>query len=126
MEKMEREIDEIKKELCSLRLWTLIGIAVNVVLFMLKTFLPIGGTGMASSVHGNNVQIGAGISPENPQRDYLRTDEVAEREGVAPRTVLEWVYDGRISPPPIKTDRAWQFAADYRILPQTAAAVAGE
>jgi hypothetical protein len=93
---------------------------------MLKTFLPIGGTGMASSVHGNNVQIGAGISPENPQRDYLRTDEVAEREGVEPRTVLEWVYDGRISPPPIKTDRAWQFAADYRILPQTAAAVAGE
>ncbi len=70
-----------------------------------------------------DIRIGE-ASAVNPQRDFLRADEVGEREGVSTRTVISWIETGRIDPPPIKSQRAWQIAADYRILPQTAAELA--
>jgi hypothetical protein len=67
----------------------------------------------------NSVQIG-NASKEKPQREFLNSDEVGEREGVSSRTVTSWIEQGRIYPQPTRQGRAWTIAADYRLLPITA------
>jgi hypothetical protein len=67
----------------------------------------------------NSVQIG-NANEKKPQREFLNSDEVGEREGVSSRTVTSWIEQGRIYPQPTRQGRAWTIAADYRILPQTA------
>lgn len=67
----------------------------------------------------NSVQIG-NASKEKPQREFLNSDEVGEREGVSSRTVTSWIEQGRIHPQPTRQGRAWTIAADYRLLPITA------
>ncbi len=54
-------------------------------------------------------------------RSYLTTADVALREGIAERTVVEYINQGRISPAPEKTGKSWSIAAQYRILPPNAA-----
>jgi hypothetical protein len=68
---------------------------------------------------GNNVTIGA--TGPTPRREYFTVNEVAEKEGIAERTVLTWIAAGRLQPAPVKGDRSWIIPADYRIQPQTAA-----
>ena len=116
MMEMEKEIAQIKQEVRSLRLWIWVGIGTNVILFIFKMWMPHAPQA-PTSVHGNSVQIGTGPTVA-PQRDYLTTEEVAAREGVAARTVTEWAREGKFTPEPVKGERAWQFAADYRVLPQ--------
>jgi len=67
----------------------------------------------------NSVQIG-NTNEKKPQREFLNSDEVGEREGVSSRTVTSWIEQGRIYPQPTRQGRAWTIAADYRLLPQTA------
>lgn len=64
---------------------------------------------------------GAADSGPGTQRIFLTTAELAARERIAERTALQWISDGRVLPPPVKTERSWVIAADYRILPPTAA-----
>ena len=66
----------------------------------------------------NSVQIG-NADEKKPQREFLNSDEVGEREGVSSRTVTSWIEQGRIYPQPTRQGRAWIIAADYRLLPIT-------
>lgn len=52
-----------------------------------------------------------------PTRDWLTVREVAEREGAAERTVIRWIADGRIDPPPQKTERSWLIPQNYKLVP---------
>lgn len=78
--------------------------------------------GTGPSGNSNAVHIG-GTAPaaSDSRKIFLSTADVAAREKIAERTLLEWIEQGRISPAPVKSARAWIIAADYRILPQTAA-----
>lgn len=67
----------------------------------------------------NSVQIGENAKAQ-PQREFLNSDEVGEREGVTSRAVISWIEQGRIYPQPTRQGRAWIIAADYRLLPITA------
>jgi hypothetical protein len=65
------------------------------------------------------VQIGSVPSApaaEVTRRDYLRTEDVAEREGVSARTVISMVENGVFSPAPVKDGREWRFARDYEVV----------
>lgn len=72
-----------------------------------------------NTAEGGSVKIGLSNGIDS-QKTYLTTREVAEKEGVSQRTVNAWILEGRVDPKPIQSDRAWQIAVDYRILPLTA------
>jgi len=114
MEEMESEIRALK---IRVNVLLILGV-LSFLLTIAKLFIPSLSTNPTPSTNTNSVQI-SGADKANPQREYLSTDEVAEREGVSARTVTSWIEQSRISPMPIKSDRAWIIAVNYRILPQT-------
>ena len=59
-------------------------------------------------------------------REYLNVQEVAEREAVTDRTIINWIEEGRIFPPPRKPGKEWVISEGYRILPNLAARIEGE
>jgi len=120
---MEKEIKTMKSDMYALKIrmniLMIIG-AISLIFTIVKFFLSLNIDNIPTpSTNTNSVQI-SGADKVNPQREYLSTDEVAEREGVSARTITSWIEQCRISPMPIKSDRAWIIAVDYRILPQVA------
>ena len=79
----------------------------------------------ADSGMSQSVQVGSLLTAEQSTpgtaRDYLTTAELAERERVSERAIIEWIAQGRIEPAPIKHGKVWVIAASCRILPQDAA-----
>ena len=115
---MENEIKQLKKQCRRTEIWAVIGLVISVIKFMQPMLHNMPGTAPSNT---NSVQIGTtnGMDAAKPQRDYLRTDEVAEREGVAVRTVTEWVKDGRFFPMPKQHGRGWEFSVNYELLPSS-------
>jgi len=54
-------------------------------------------------------------------RDYLTTADVAAKENVSVREVVDMIALGEITPPPQKQGREYRITADYRIQPHPAA-----
>lgn len=52
-------------------------------------------------------------------RTWLTTQDVAKREGVTDRTVINYIKDDQIFPPPRQEGKAWMIAHNYVILPKT-------
>ena len=48
---------------------------------------------------------------------WLTTKDVAERQGITERTVLNYIESGMIDPSPVKNGKAWEIAKNFRILP---------
>ena len=71
---------------------------------------------------GNTVTIGALDGPAAPEsrKTYLSTADIAARENITERTVVKYISEGRLDPPPVKDGKAYRIAAEYRILPQSA------
>jgi len=85
------------------------------VLKMQIVMMQSGGKGVSQ-----NVNVGkATTTPElaDTARDYVTTAEIATREKVTERAVLDWIAEGRIQPPPVKTGKAWVIAKNFRIVP---------
>jgi hypothetical protein len=59
-------------------------------------------------------------------RTYLTTADVAAKEKVSVREVIDMIAQGEIEPAPEKTGREYRIAANYRILPQSAASCGTE
>lgn len=113
------------RRLHSLRIWVIVGAIASIIGTILK-LLPI------PSIHGtqaptpltpnntNSLHIG-GATTDTPATEsrahWLTTDDIARREKKSPRTILTWISEGRITPPPIQTDRAWLISPDYTITP---------
>jgi hypothetical protein len=70
------------------------------------------------STGSQSVTVGA-ASPVSPQREYLTTEYVADKEGVSVRTIQAWCQQGRVSGAQLR-GKSYVIAADYRILPPTA------
>jgi len=112
---MESEIKKLKTQCWRTEFWAVCGLVLGII----KLVQPMIHQSPVLPTNTNSVQIGA-ESKEKPQREFLNSDEVGEREGVTSRTVISWIEQGRIEPQPTRNGRAWIIAADYRILPQTA------
>lgn len=84
---------------------------------------------MQMTMHGlkgvsQNVNVGqhdkAAQEAAATARTWLTTKDVAAREKVDERTVLNYIEQGMIEPAPVKAGKAWQIAANFRIIPKDA------
>ena len=74
----------------------------------------------APSSHQQSVNVGQAGSKSavvDTARDYVTTAEIATREKVTERAVLDWISAGRIYPTPVKAGKSWAIAKNFRILP---------
>ena len=53
-------------------------------------------------------------------RTWLTTQQVAAKEKVTDRTVINYIQAGMIEPEPVQIGKAWHIAENYRILPHDA------
>lgn len=60
---------------------------------------------------GNTVTVHQGDKPES-NREWFTSRDVAEKEGVDPRTVLQWIEDGEL--PAEKVGKEWRIPLDYQ------------
>lgn len=102
---------------------TIAGVIINIIIKLWTApVVPIHTTPAPSTIETGNVTIGE-ARPES-RKVYLTSGEVAEAERISERQVVQLISTGRIRPQPERSGRAWRIAADYRILPQTAAVTA--
>jgi hypothetical protein len=73
-----------------------------------------------------SVNVGQAAKMAQSGKTYLTVADVAEREGVATRTITEWISENRVMPLPVKGTKGFEIALDYRILPQSAACCGDE
>lgn len=85
--------------------------------------LIIGKSHIAAPSQSTSVITGdaADLSQSATHRTYLTTADVAAKEKVSVREVVDMIAEGEIEPPPQKVGREYRIAADYRILPHPAA-----
>ena len=86
------------------------------VLKMQIAMIQSGGKGCVSQ----NVNVGkSDAKPRlvDTSRDYVTTADVAAREKVTERAVIDWISAGRIEPMPVKTGKSWTIAKNFRIIP---------
>lgn len=129
---MEAQIEEIRKEVrltkkeVRLTKWITIGGAMISIACRFIAPHPSPPVPTPAS-NSNSVQIGEAPASLPSGRDFLNVNEVAAREGLSPRTITDYIATGRMDPPPTRNGtRPWAIAADYRILPLTAANSGGE
>jgi len=128
---IEAQHDALKSEFRNFRIWIIIGTAASI-LGTIDRYIhrdqeksdhppvtvPVQQP-PSNTVTGGSVTIGMD-APAETRREYLTTEDVAKKERVSQRTVTAWIQEGRIDPKPVQSNRAWQIAVDYRILPLTA------
>jgi hypothetical protein len=85
------------------------------VLKMQVAMMNSGGKGSVSQ----NVNVGKADAAEVEltARDYVTTADIAAKEQVTERAVIDWIAAGRIEPPPVKTGKSWVIAKNFRIVP---------
>lgn len=86
------------------------------VLKMQIVMMQNGGKGSVSQ----NVNVGKATPPAemvDSARDYVTTADIAARENVTERAVLDWIASGRIEPMPVKEGKSWVIAKNFRIVP---------
>jgi hypothetical protein len=55
---------------------------------------------------------------EASAKTWLTTKDVAEREGITERTVINYIKDEMIQPPPHFNGKSYEIATDCRIIPK--------
>lgn len=75
-----------------------------------------GNKGITQSV--NVGQTDAQSLAKESAKTWLTTKDVAEREGVTERTVINYIQAGMIDPAPKQNGKSWEIAADFRIIPK--------
>jgi hypothetical protein len=73
-----------------------------------------GGKGITQSV---NVGQADKALVKDSAKIWLTTKDVATREGISERTVINYIEQGMIDPLPRKNGKAWEIAENFRIVP---------
>ena len=77
-----------------------------------------GGKGISQSVNvGQHDKAAAAAAAEASAKTWLTTKDVAAREGITERTVINYIENGMIEPTPRKNGKSWEIAANFRIIP---------
>lgn len=116
---MEAGFSKIEARWNRIEMLIILGIVGAILNLVLSASLTSGGAGPHQST--SVITSDASKLASQSARAYLTTADVALREGIAERTVVEYINQGRISPAPEKTGKSWSIAAEYRILPPNAA-----
>ncbi len=75
-----------------------------------------GGKGITQSV---NVGQAEAALVKDSAKTWLTTKDVAAREGITERTVINYIEQGMIEPTPRKNGKAYEIAANFRIIPKS-------
>lgn len=70
-----------------------------------------------------SVNVGAAEGSDDKldsSKTWLTTQEVAKREGVTDRTIINYINDAMIEPPPVQLGKSWHITENYRIVPKDA------
>ena len=89
----------------------------DIAVLKMQISMQSGGKGVSQSVNVGESK--AGTAEMTTARTWLTTKQVAEREQVDERTVLNYIAAGQIEPAPVKNGKAWQISEQFRILPKT-------
>lgn len=74
----------------------------------------------ANASHQQSVNVGQAAAEDalvETSRDYLTTADIAAKEQVTERAVIDWIAEGRIDPMPVKSGKQWVIAKNFRIVP---------
>lgn len=74
-------------------------------------------SGVSQSV---NVGSAESVAADESAKTWLTTQDVAKREKVTDRTVLNYIESGMIEPEPERIGKSWMISENYRIVPQSA------
>lgn len=74
-------------------------------------------SGVSQSVNVGSADSIANEDECESARTWLTTQEVAAREGITDRTVINYIAQKMIDPPPVQMGKAWHIAENYRIIP---------
>lgn len=77
------------------------------------------GKGVSQSVNVGQAEEATALT-HGTAKTWLTTKDVASREGVSERTVINYIEQGMIEPTPRKNGKAWEIAENFRIMPNTA------
>lgn len=74
--------------------------------------------GVSQSVNVGEASAALTKAGEDSARTWLTVQEVAKRERVTDRSVLNYIESGMIDPEPQKSGNSWVIAENYRIVPK--------
>lgn len=117
MHMTETTLEKIDATLSKLNWLIIAGVVVGIL------NLIIGKSHLAAPTQSTSVITGdaSDLTQLATHRTYLTTADVAAKEKVSVREVVDMIAQGEIEPQPEKTGREYRIAANYRILPQPAA-----
>jgi len=123
-------------------IWKSLGVLAFGMLSVIFLGLLTWGSWVTMSIHDHNTQFavlkalrgqsnGSGVSQsvnvgevkeadkplEASAKTWLTTKDVAAREGITERTVINYIENGMIEPTPRKNGKAWEIAEHFRIIP---------
>jgi hypothetical protein len=124
MHMTETTLEKIDATLSKLNWLIIAGVLVGI----LNLVITRSQSGSASPTQSTSVITGdaSDLSQLATHRTYLTTADVAAKEKVSVREVIDMIAQGEIEPAPEKTGREYRIAANYRILPQSAASCGTE
>ena len=82
---------------------------------VLKMQFAMQGSKVSQSV--NVGQTKDGKESQMTAKTWLTTKDVATREGISERTVINYIENGMIEPTPKKNGKSWEIAPEFRIVP---------
>jgi hypothetical protein len=118
MHMTETLVEKIDTTLSKLNWLIIAGVLVGILNLVMNR-----GSSTASAPHQSTSVItsdAADAAQLTTHRTYLTTADVAAKEKVSVREVVDMIASGEISPPPEKSGREYRIAAHYSILPQPA------
>jgi hypothetical protein len=77
-------------------------------------------SGVSQSVNVGSADALVKGEQDKSGKTWLTTQQVAVKEKVTDRTVLNYIESGMIEPEPMKQGKSWVIAENYRILPHDA------
>ena len=78
------------------------------------------GNKVSQSVNVGQAKDAAGALVKDSAKTWLTTKDVAAREGVTERTVINYIQRGMIEPAPVQNGQSWEIAESFRIVPNEA------
>jgi hypothetical protein len=118
MHMMETLVTKIDATLSKLNWLIIAGVLVGILNLLIGRTPTASAPSQSTSVITSDA---ADLGQLTTHRTYLTTADVAAKEKVSVREVVNMIAQGEITPPPAKEGREYRIAADYRILPQPAA-----
>lgn len=77
-------------------------------------------SGVTQSVNVGSAESLVKGEQDKSGKTWLTTQQVAAKEKITDRTVINYIQNGMIEPEPVQIGKSWHIAENYRIIPHDA------